>query len=64
MSWVKQNNGTTSDLASVYFTDVNTGYVVGGLNTILKTTNGGVWVNEFGFKNIGINIYPNPQQVY
>ena len=39
--WFPQNSGTTKRLRSVYFTDVNTGYVVGDSGTILKTTNGG-----------------------
>jgi photosystem II stability/assembly factor-like uncharacterized protein len=39
--WVAQNSGTTSNLNSVYFTDVNTGYTVGDSGTILKTTDGG-----------------------
>jgi hypothetical protein len=42
--WVQQNSGTTSWLNSVFFTDANTGYVVGGdqyyspQGIILKTT--------------------------
>jgi photosystem II stability/assembly factor-like uncharacterized protein len=39
--WVAQNSGTTSNLNSVYFPDVNTGYTVGDSGTILKTTDGG-----------------------
>ncbi len=35
--WAAQNSGTTKDLYSVYFTDVNTGYAVGDSVTILKT---------------------------
>ena len=38
--WFPQNSGTTNNINSVYFTDVNTGYAV-GTNTILKTTDGG-----------------------
>ncbi len=46
--WVNQNSGTNLDLRGCFFTDVNTGYVVGGnisLNNnqiILKTTNSGI----------------------
>jgi photosystem II stability/assembly factor-like uncharacterized protein len=44
MNWVALLSGTSNELKSVYFTDFNTGYVVGGglggVN-ILKTTNGG-----------------------
>jgi photosystem II stability/assembly factor-like uncharacterized protein len=50
--WVPQNSGTGAELRSVYFTDVNTGYVV-GYNwdsvavVILKTTNGGTdWIAQ------------------
>ncbi len=46
--WFPLNSGTTNNLNSVYFTDVNTGYAVGEGGTILKTTDGGVnWL----FKN-------------
>ena len=35
------------DLNSVFFTDINIGYAVGDLGTILKTMDGGVsWVNQ------------------
>lgn len=49
--WTTLNSGTTNNLQSVYFTDANTGYVVGGnWNTnegiILKTINAGnSWTN-------------------
>lgn len=39
--WLPQNSGTQNTLNSVFFTDNNTGYVVGESGTILKTTNGG-----------------------
>jgi photosystem II stability/assembly factor-like uncharacterized protein len=43
--WVQQNSGTTKNLNSVYFTDVNTGYAVGDSGTILKTNDGGLnWI--------------------
>lgn len=52
--WIEQVSGTTNNLNSVYFTDINVGYIVGGkyaygygipgpLNaTILKTSDGGI----------------------
>ena len=44
--WVTQNSGTTNSLNSVYYTDVNTGYIVGDGGTILKTFDGGInWVS-------------------
>lgn len=45
--WTLLTSGKTNDFTSVYFTDANTGYVVGDDNgqgsggMILKTTNGG-----------------------
>jgi len=39
--WYSQTSGTNSLLMDVYFTDVNTGWVVGITNTILHTTDGG-----------------------
>ena len=39
--WFQQNSGTTNNLNSVYFTDSNTGYVVGDTGTIIKTNDGG-----------------------
>lgn len=39
--WIPQYSGTTKNLNSVHFTDVNTGYAVGDSGTILKTTDGG-----------------------
>ncbi|GAP43869.1 protein containing Por secretion system C-terminal sorting domain [Lentimicrobium saccharophilum] len=46
--WFPQNSGTTSSLYSGYFTDANTGYVVGNSGTILKTTDGGTnWEAQY-----------------
>jgi photosystem II stability/assembly factor-like uncharacterized protein len=39
--WTTQTSGTTNSLNSVYFTGIDTGYVIGGNGTILKTINGG-----------------------
>jgi photosystem II stability/assembly factor-like uncharacterized protein len=45
--WVKQESGTTRNLYGVYFTDVNTGTVVGDSGTILRTTDGGArWTSQ------------------
>ncbi|MBI5540578.1 MAG: T9SS type A sorting domain-containing protein [Bacteroidia bacterium] len=41
-AWNQLKSGTTNNLNAVYFTDSQTGYAVGGLGTILKTTNGGM----------------------
>jgi len=40
--WVIQSSGTTVSLNSVFFTDINTGVVVGDSGIILRTTNAGV----------------------
>ena len=40
-TWITQQSGTTSPLNAIYFTDTNTGYIVGYYGTILKTVNGG-----------------------
>jgi len=40
-NWILQNSGTGDNLYSVYFTDNQTGWVVGAYGTIMKTTNGG-----------------------
>ncbi|MDP2194219.1 MAG: T9SS type A sorting domain-containing protein, partial [Alphaproteobacteria bacterium] len=50
------------NLNSVFFTDANTGYIVGENGTILKTTNGGGSVSAARTQTIEstITIYPNP----
>jgi photosystem II stability/assembly factor-like uncharacterized protein len=46
-NWTSQTSGTTEYLWSVYFPDVNTGYIVGFNGTILKTINGGItWTSQ------------------
>ncbi len=42
LSWTTLNTGTTGYLYSSFFTDIDTGYVVGYPGIILKTTNGGI----------------------
>jgi photosystem II stability/assembly factor-like uncharacterized protein len=54
ITWIKQIGGTTNDLWDVFFTDSDTGTVVGGKlvidipygGTILRTTNGGTTWNK------------------
>lgn len=41
--WTELPIGTSANLIGLYFTSVNTGWVVGTGGTILKTTNGGSW---------------------
>ena len=68
--WTALSSGTTNPLYSVYFTDCNTGYAVGGdydEGTILKTINGGYNLDYFIEWNI-LNCYiqftlPMPIQV-
>ncbi len=46
-NWLTIPVSTTSILYSVYFTDPNTGYIVGDGGTFMKTTNGGSnWTNQ------------------
>jgi len=45
VTWNTKEFDATGWLSSVYFTDENTGYVVGGSGIILKTTDGGLnWI--------------------
>jgi photosystem II stability/assembly factor-like uncharacterized protein len=41
VNWTNQNPNFTQVLGGIYFTDVNTGYVVGNNGNIRKTTDGG-----------------------
>jgi photosystem II stability/assembly factor-like uncharacterized protein len=65
-SWPRQPPGTTVFLAGVNFpVDARTGWVVGDSGTILKTTDGGIGVEEEnkGFEGSrvqGFKITPNP----
>ncbi len=66
-NWVPQTSGTDNVLYSVHFpVDDLTGYAAGYLGTILKTTDGGVWVEEEKDQGINISRYqsyiarPNP----
>jgi photosystem II stability/assembly factor-like uncharacterized protein len=59
-NWMSQNLNTGYTLRSVYFTDDNSGYVVGDTlfsnsSKVFKTTNGGTsWISQF-FNGIGFN---------
>lgn len=58
-TWTAQNSGTTEELKKIFFVDSLTGFAI-GLNTILKTTNGGiVWVED-DITGDSIILYPNP----
>jgi hypothetical protein len=65
-SWPRQPPGTSVYLAGVNFPlDARTGWVVGDSGTILKTTDGGVWVEETprngpSFNAQGLKATPNP----
>lgn len=61
--WITPTFSYPSLLNSVYFTDVDTGYVVGEGGTILKTTNGGITglcENYLGSELL--TIIPNPSK--
>jgi hypothetical protein len=63
---VSQTSGTTEWLHSVYFTDKNTGWVVGDGGAISHTTNGGAtFIEETEINELPTNYYlsqnfPNP----
>jgi photosystem II stability/assembly factor-like uncharacterized protein len=63
--WVQQNSITTSDLYSVYFTNVNVGYAAGMTgDTILKTTDGGtIWVPQTAHWGYSVH-FPNTDTGY
>lgn len=45
--WYQLSSGTSNNLRSIIFTEVNTGYAVGFNGTILKTTDGGLnWTSQ------------------
>jgi photosystem II stability/assembly factor-like uncharacterized protein len=39
--WIQQVSGTNQNLTSIFFTDINNGFIVGNAGTLLKTTDGG-----------------------
>lgn len=51
--WTQLISGTSSQLNSVFFTDANTGYVVGSYGLILKTNDGGLtWSQQYSDSSI------------
>jgi photosystem II stability/assembly factor-like uncharacterized protein len=61
--WITPTFSYPSLLNSVYFTDIETGYVVGEGGTILKTTDGGgfpVGTSDVSDKSSVFKIFPNP----
>ena len=58
-SWIDLNYNENSELSSVYFTDLLTGYTVGSNGTILKTDNGGISFTSSPAAP-SIKLYPNP----
>ena len=54
ITWTPIFSGTNSSFSSVYFADVNNGYVVGATGTIVRTTDAGLsWTTS----ESGTNIY-------
>ena len=60
ITWTEQLSGTSVILNSVFFTSAETGYIVGWDGTILKTTNGGVGINDLNQTANTLTLYPNP----
>lgn len=61
VNWIQQNSGGNRYLASIYFTNFNTGYIVSSgetsqpNNVLLKTTNAGYnWIQIYTFYNAHI----------
>ncbi len=54
------NIASSKMLNSIFFTNSNTGFIVGSNGTILKTSNGGETTIQENTKIQNINIYPNP----
>lgn len=55
-TWIDKPSGTPHALYSVYFTDANNGWAVGGYGTVLKTTNGGEnWMLQTSGTSIQLN---------
>jgi len=59
-SWIDLNCNENSELTSVYFTDLLTGYIVGSNGTILKTDKGGISFTSSPVAATSIKLYPNP----
>jgi hypothetical protein len=65
-TWVSQVSGLTNGLESVHFPlNATTGYAVGQNGTILKTTDGGIGVENgrdqgSGIRNQAYRVTPNP----
>ncbi|MCH8034270.1 MAG: T9SS type A sorting domain-containing protein [Bacteroidetes bacterium] len=54
--WFHQNSGTTANLGSVFFIDVNIGWTCGTGGKIIKTTNGGLdWFDQNSNTSVGLN---------
>ncbi len=63
--WTAQSSGTSNNLTSVHFIDENTGWAVGDLGTIRKTTNAGEnWSNQSsGTNNLLLSVFFIDQNV-
>lgn len=63
LTWTGNPIGTSTALNSVFFTDTETGWAVGGNGTILKTTNGGlVGLDNSDIITKELKLYPNPSK--
>jgi photosystem II stability/assembly factor-like uncharacterized protein len=66
-TWDTLYTGSSSQVTSVMFPTNNTGYLVGGHGTILKTTDGGgppIGIEENLNANPDLRVYPNPASTY
>jgi hypothetical protein len=60
-TWRKLSHGTHNDLNAFWFTDANNGVAVGGVGTIIWTTNGSLQSSgDRKSGKSGFTLYPNP----
>lgn len=58
-NWTAQSAPVTQGLIAVYFVNAQLGYACGAQGTILKTTNGGVGIDE-PMQQVAMSLFPNP----
>lgn len=59
LTWSVQQSSATGPLSDIFFTDSITGYAVGSNGTIIKTTSGGVGIQE-NTLTTDYKLFPNP----
>ena len=62
-SWIELNSTVSTALNSIYFPDSQTGYTVGSNGVILKTTTGGLGLNESSQRKLFSDINSRAKKV-